>query len=135
MNTPTPEIILLRVQADLVVSRFLLDNFSKPSAELDLAAYHMQQAVEKLIVHQILVVTTTYKKTHDINRLIAEASKHNILVPMNIKKMGKNLKIYESLGRYNSAFITDTNRLYEYYKDIEKYFDLIKLNGVLLKKK
>ena len=118
-----------------MVSRFLLDNLSKPSAELDLAAYHMQQAVEKLIAHQILVVTTTYKKTHDINRLIAEASKHNILVPMNIKKMGKNLKIYESLGRYNSAFITDTNRLYEYYKDIEKYFDLINLNGVLLKKK
>lgn len=133
MNIPTKEILFKRAKADLVVANFLLTNFNTPSAELDLAAYHMQQTVEKLITYQIYAVSGEYTKTHDIPYLVNKAGKLKILIPLNIRKMAEKLKKYESLGRYSNAFITDIQKLYNYYSDIEKYFNLIQTKGVLLK--
>lgn len=119
--------MMQRAEADLFVSKILLDIFKQPCAEIDLAAYHLQQALEKLMNYKLISISNKYEKTHDLLRIRNELGKNNIKIPKFINlQLLRDLKSFESLGRYNNTYITDISKLYEYYSRIERYLIILK---------
>lgn len=55
--------------AELVLSQELADEF-----QLDIAAYHVQQAVEKLMKHQMSAAGARYMHTHEVDILFEQTN-------------------------------------------------------------
>ena len=69
------------------------------------AAYHMQQAVEKLLKGLILIYGETPEFTHDISRLCSHAQKLGITLSEDIIDVADSLTLWESRTRYDPSAI------------------------------
>jgi HEPN domain-containing protein len=106
-----------RAIADLSVAKRLIKEGVTPrSAELDLAAYHLQQAVEKSLKHIIPICVMEKDirrfRTHNIPSLIAMAEQAtHYRAPRKIKQIADKLTSWEANARYSSDPVTTRDEL------------------------
>lgn len=100
------------------------------------AAYHLQQAAEKLIKIQIYKSGVTYHNkslyVHNLKSLISYTDSLQIeaIIPINIRKHALIITDWEVSGRYDIHFSVKINSLEKYYREISKWYDALYKKGI-----
>ncbi|MBR1642147.1 MAG: HEPN domain-containing protein [Butyrivibrio sp.] len=100
------------IKADIIAARQAIEYFDQNHIKdiKNIAAYHLQQAAEKLIKLQIYkaLQTTEDRKmyTHDLSKLIeyAEAESIKLIVPEYIRDHVNSITEWEAGNRYDIGF-------------------------------
>lgn len=126
------------IEADIITAKQAIACYekSKPKDMKNIAAYHLQQAAEKLIKIQIrseldnLNNATLY--THNIEKLLAYSERLNmsINVPAYIKENSLILTAWESSSRYEVGFRIRIDTLKRALSEIESWYKILYSNGL-----
>lgn len=119
------------IQMDMIMARQALSYYKNNPKIKDIknaCAYHLQQAVEKMIKIQIYKSGFIYNNrdmyTHNIGLLIAYTEKNKITVkiPGFIKKNAGIITQWEAGCRYDVHFSLRVDTLEKYLWEIEKWY-------------
>lgn len=93
---------------------------------MDIACYHTEQAIEKLLKFIIELSGENYPKTHDITRLCAIIEKlPNIILPDNLIMMSETLTLWEATSRYRDIFKATVRQLEITQKIFEELLSIV----------
>lgn len=114
---------------DFKTARMIWENPDHDEMILNNAAYHIQQAVEKVLKGALECVGVTVPNTHKINRLVDMITNNgaNITVTEWIDDHAEMLSEWEVEARYNMDFIVEKRKLDRAMKEVEIFF---KENGI-----
>ncbi len=126
------------IKADLLMARQGIELYkNKELKEIkNQAAYHLQQAAEKLIKIQIYKSGVTYHNkslyVHNLKSLISYTDSLQIeaIIPINIRKHALIITDWEVSGRYDIHFSVKINSLEKYYREISKWYDALYKKGI-----
>ena len=115
------------IKADLIAAGQAIDYFEKTSNRniKNIAAYHLQQATEKLIKYQIYKVTANPNNaklyTHNIEKLIIYADSLNkeIDIPAYVRRRSLEITEWEAGSRYDIGFSARIDTLKRTHSEIE----------------
>ena len=96
---------------------------------LNIAAYHLQQSVEKVLKGAIECVGVTVPNTHRINRLIRMDHDNgaNLVITDWIDEHAEMLSEWEAESRYNMEFLVEKRKIDAAIKNISEF---LSINGV-----
>ena len=80
--------------------------------DMDIALYHMQQAIEKCLKSYLLHCNVDYKRKHDIEYLLMRCPEHLDCIP-SIYRNASEISLWEASTRYGFYEIEDVNLYYE----------------------
>lgn len=112
--------LLERANADIQAAKLLLSPVGNPTNDermTDLAAYHAQQAIEKLlkyVLHDGMGMDNTARefKTHNLFFLIDWIErKSSFTVPDSLKEMADEITDWEANSRYGESSIAEKDRI------------------------
>ena len=117
------------IKADIIAARQAIEYFEQKGIKeiKNIAAYHLQQAAEKLIKYQIYqsIDSTDNRRmfTHDLSRLLdyAEAEGLELLVPDYIRNHVNQITDWEAGSRYDFSFVCRIDTLKKCYETIEEW--------------
>ena len=131
-----PELSIYQVKADLMISEKALEESRIQSPRFSKylrgqAAYHLQQAIEKLIKIQLynsglrLDNAKIYK--HSISSLLVYADDLGIdlIVPAIVRKNDELITSWEAEGRYDVHMVVRTDTLQKYLHEISQWYNMI----------
>ena len=119
------------IKADIIAARQAIEYFDEKQIRdiKNTAAYHLQQAAEKLLKYQIYKLLDTIDNskmyTHDLSRLMDYADSQNLdlIIPDYIRKHANMITYWEAGSRYDTGFvvrITTIKSCYNVIADWEK---------------
>ena len=117
------------IKADIIAAKQAIEYFEQKGIKeiKNIAAYHLQQAAEKLIkfqIYQALDSTDNRRMyTHDLSKLIgyAEAEGLTLIVPDYIKSHVNQITEWEAGSRYDFSFVCRIDTLKKCYETIEEW--------------
>lgn len=126
------------IEADIITAKQAIACYekSKPKDMKNNAAYHLQQAAEKLIKIQIRSELNNSNSatlyTHNIEKLLAYSERMNmsINVPAYIKENSLILTAWESSSRYEVGFRIRIDTLKRALSEIESWYKILYSNGL-----
>ena len=112
------------IKADIIAAKQAIEYFEQNGIKelKNIAAYHLQQAAEKLIKYQIyrgLDLTENRRMyTHDLSRLLdyAEAESLGLIVPDYIRRHANRITEWEAGSRYDISFASRIDTLKRCYE-------------------
>ena len=91
------------------------------------ASFHIQQAVERILKADILLMGSNPEHTHSIRKLSEECTKLGLHMPKGLDDIADSLTIWESSNRYDS-YITFSKDKYDtaknVYLELKCYFEM-----------
>ena len=123
------------IYADILTARQALNTYKENSKIKDIkniCAYHLQQAVEKLIKAQIYISGYQYNErdlyTHNIAALIAYIEKNSIpvIIPHFIDINSHIITSWEAGSRYDMHFSIRADTLEKYLRVIDEWYESVK---------
>ncbi len=126
------------IKADIIAAEQAIDYFDKHGVKdiKNIAAYHLQQAAEKLIKIQIYSKASNINNasmyTHNIEKLIAYAQSLNFdfVLPKYIDGNSLVLTNWEAGSRYDVGFQIRIDTLKKTHEVIEKWYDELYKSGI-----
>ena len=118
--------LLRRAGANLDQILYNIERSSEDVVYLDIAAYHLQQAVEKLLKHCVVVEGRSYKETHDILRLCNQMVTFGVRFPDWVFINAKTLTKYMTNFECEDSSVGDKREIYELYRLTKNWIDEIK---------
>lgn len=112
-----------RAKSDIEVVRVLLKASFQDELHLDIVAYHLQQAVEKLMKYQLEMHGVVPSRTHDLLVLADQFDKINLAVPQWIIDNAETFRDYATKTRYGTDLLASKRKLMELLKWIEAYLE------------
>lgn len=117
------------IRADIIAAKQAIEYFDqKGTKEIkNIAAYHLQQAAEKLIkyqIYQVLKSTDNHRMyTHDLSRLLdyAEAEGLTLIVPDYIRNHVNQITDWEAGSRYDFSFVCRIDTLKKCYETVKEW--------------
>ncbi len=135
----TPELDMLQIKADIILAEKAVESSAEQNPRFakylrGQAAYHVQQAVEKLIKIQLynsgnqLDLSKIYK--HSISSLLSYADDMGIVinVPALIRKNDELVTSWEAEGRYDVHLVVRTDTLRKYIETLKKWYESLEKN-------
>ena len=118
------------IKADIIAAKQAIDYYESNGVKdiKNIAAYHLQQAVEKLIKYQIYEsgnnLNNSQLYTHNIERLIVYGDSLGIglIVPTYIRERSIVLTSWEAGSRYDVGFSIRINVLNKTYDIVEEWY-------------
>ena len=116
------------IKADIIAARQAIEYFDQKGIKeiKNIAAYHLQQAAEKLIkfqIYQALASTDNRRMyTHDLSKLLdyAEVEGLTLIVPDYVKSHVNQITDWEAGSRYDFSFVCRIDTLKKCYETIEE---------------
>lgn len=93
---------------------------------LNYIAYHVQQAIEKMLKFQLEMQGEKYPHTYRIGVLIDECLTLGIDIPELIQDYDVVITEWATGTRYDSSFVTSKRQLLKVMECLEKWFEAIK---------
>ena len=126
------------IKSDLIMAKQGIDLFkNKGIKEIkNQTAYHLQQAIEKLIKIQVYSSGVVYNNramyVHNISSLTAYADGLNINVdiPTEVRNNAINISDWEASGRYDLHFSVRIDTLEKYYDIAMDWYNRLYKNGI-----
>ncbi len=112
--------LLSKADADIRVAELLISPQGNPTNDeniIDLAAFHVQQAIEKTLKHVLQTeagISEGYKgyKTHDLVSLITMVeNKTEFVVPDALKNIASDVSSWEASSRYGGSYTGTLNEI------------------------
>lgn len=121
------------IQADIIAAKQAIEYFetNKNRNIKSVAAYHLQQAAEKLIKIQIYAncksINNSQMYTHNLERLILYADSLGVapIIPEYIRKHSLQITDWEAGSRYDVGFSVRIDTLKKTYEEICKWEKMI----------
>ena len=123
-----------RGYADICVARTLISPFGNPTNDEgvnDIAAYHVQQAIEKEIkhiLHDICGADDTARsfKTHNLSDLIGQVEEYGISIPEELIDLASDISDWEAATRYSGSVIANIEEIKEAIAIYERFTAFVK---------
>jgi len=115
---------LRRAKVDLKISKNILNGWSD-EIEIDASAYHLQQALEKAMKHEITLLGEDYPRTHEIKRLWSSLDSLGKTPPEWIWENRALLTDYADKTRYGENLVAVERELREFIALLEEYIKSI----------
>ena len=127
------EISFAMIQSDLIMARQAISYFEETNFKdvKNQAAYHIQQAAEKMIKIQIYANVTNVDNhrmyTHSLDRLIRYTETENIpiILPKYISEKRSMLTDWEAGSRYSLNFSVKINTLKKAYQEVIAWYETL----------
>lgn len=116
--------MLALARADVELSDLILGT-TNDELKQNAAAYHTEQAVEKMIKHLLIQKRGYGNATHDIGQLVSDAGKEGIDLPDWIDDNAYEISKWATTIRYNSNFKTNRDKISQFNKDIHKWINTV----------
>lgn len=91
-------------KADTRIARLTLDSLHD-ELSINIAAYHTQQAIEKMLKFVVNLAGVTYPPTHNLSVLMELAKENNISYPDWLDDISFVLNAWATQTRYNASFV------------------------------
>jgi HEPN domain-containing protein len=91
-------------KADARIARLTLDSL-QDELSINIAAYHTQQAIEKLLKSVLNLSGVTYPATHNLSLLMDLATQKQIAYPDWLDEVSFMLNAWSTQTRYNASFV------------------------------
>ena len=126
------------IKADIIAAEQAVDYYIEHNAKdiKNIAAYHLQQATEKLIKIQIYAKTDSFNNVsmyaHNIEKLIAYAQSLNIelVVPKYVEDNSLIITSWEAGSRYDVGFQIRIDTLNRMLYEIKNWYDELYRSGI-----
>lgn len=121
------------IKADMISAKQAIDYYNQHKVKeiKNVAAYHLQQAAEKMIKYQIysggVSINNSQMYTHNIERLIVygESLGIDLIVPDYVRERSLRLTDWEAGSRYDIGFSIRIDTLQKMYDTISEWYDQI----------
>ncbi|MCR5685370.1 MAG: hypothetical protein K6G81_08125 [Lachnospiraceae bacterium] len=131
-----PELNIYQVKADLLISEKAIEEAKIQTPRFSKylrgqAAYHLQQAAEKLIKIQLYHAGKKLDHAkiynHSIGSLLVYADdlKIDIIVPAIVRKNDELITSWEAEGRYDVHMVVRTDTLQKYLQEFRQWYDMV----------
>lgn len=80
----------------------------------NMAAYHTQQAIEKIIKNELVAARGYAGVEHDLNILVADAKVAGVAIPEWVDQNSYEISRWATTIRYNSNFRTNRDAIVQY---------------------
>jgi len=100
-----------RAKADLQSARLLLSQNGSDELLVDIAAYHVQQGIEKLVKFALTLSGVKYKQTHDMDILHEQLEGAGIKIFPWLCENIDTLNSYATKTRYGSDKVATTRKI------------------------
>ena len=114
--------LLSLAQADVEVSEMILGT-TNDELKQNMAAYHTQQAIEKIIKQLIIDKRGFGNIEHDLGQLVADAKSEGIVIPEWVEENSYEISRWATTIRYNSNFKTNRDSIDSFNKLIKEWID------------
>lgn len=114
--------LLSLAQADVEVSELILGT-TNDELKQNMAAYHTQQAIEKIIKQLIIDKRGFGNIEHDLGQLVADAKSEGIVVPDWVEENSYEISRWATTIRYNSNFKTNRDSIDSFNKLIKEWLE------------
>ena len=114
--------LLSLAQADVEVSELILGT-TNDELKQNMAAYHTQQAIEKIIKQLIIDKRGFGNIEHDLGQLVADAKSEGIVVPEWVEENSYEISRWATTIRYNSNFKTNRDSIDSFNKLIKEWLE------------
>lgn len=126
------------IKADIIAAKQAIEYFELNSVRniKNIAAYHLQQSVEKLIKIQIYNKITNYDNrqvfTHDIEKLILYSDSLNvgIIIPKYVRDNSFTITDWEAGSRYDIHFSIRIDTLKKAYNEADTWYTKLYNEGI-----
>lgn len=115
--------LLSLAQADVEVSEMILGT-TNDELKQNMAAYHTQQAIEKIIKQLIIDKRGFGNIEHDLGQLVADAKSEGIVVPEWVEENSYEISRWATTIRYNSNFKTNRDSIDSFNKLIKEWLEV-----------
>ena len=114
--------LLQRARVDIEITK---ENIQKKDDEIyiDIAAYHIQQAIEKILKYLIEMEGESYRKTHDISILWGDVDELGLSPPEWIWENRDKLNRYQTETRYGDDIVASRREIIEILEKTSVYYD------------
>ena len=109
-------------RADVEVSELILGT-TNDELKQNMAAYHTQQAIEKIIKQLIIDKRGFGNIEHDLGQLVADAKTEGIVIPEWVEENSYEISRWATTIRYNSNFKTNRDSIDSFNKLIKEWID------------
>ena len=116
--------LLSLAQADVEVSEIILGT-TNDELKQNMAAYHTQQAIEKIIKQLIIDKRGFGNIEHDLGQLVADAKSEGIVVPEWVEENSYEISRWATTIRYNSNFKTNRDSVDCFNKLIKEWLETV----------
>ena len=113
--------LLDRAKIDLQVAKDNLKNAETDELFLDVAAYHIQQAIEKSLKFHLEINGIEYPLTHDVGALWEQADENKLSPPKWIYDNYETLNTYSTKTRYGASIIGTRRKIIEFCDALPPY--------------
>jgi len=107
------------IKADLKCVRLFVEGVDE--ADLNIAAYHCQQAVEKICGYISQKLGVSEPRTHKIEKWVEFLQSCNVEVPVVIDQLAEQLSSWQSQSRYNINFTVTKKEIKSIAEATEKW--------------
>ena len=118
------------IKADLKCIRLFVEGTDE--ADLNIAAYHCQQAVEKTCGYISQKLGISGPRTHKIEKWVEFLQEHSVVVPSIIDQKAEEISSWQSQSRYNINFVVAKREVKTIAEATEKW--LFEFNVPQIKK-
>lgn len=112
-----------KAAANYKSAKLLIENANGDEEQLNIAGYHLQQAVEQTIKYLLEQDGVEYPKTHDIEQLarIARESDVNLMLPEYIDDHAEMFSQWEAKARYIIGYAIEKKKLDKALHEVDAY--------------
>jgi len=121
--------LLDRAKKDLKNSMLILKN-ADDEVDYDVAAYLLQQTVEKIIKFELSLTGDSYPLTHDIEKLLEAWEKKAQVIPDWLWDNALTLTNYATKTRYGKQLVATRRRLESLYPLVRELLEQVKVPDI-----
>ena len=134
VNNSQFDLSMTQVKADLMMAEYAIEQADVSSAKMSKtikgqAAYHLQQACEKMIKIQLYAsgqqLNNARMYKHSLKELLIYAASLSIVIkiPSYIEKNKEIITRWEAQGRYDLHMVVRIDTLKKCYEEADKWYD------------
>jgi HEPN domain-containing protein len=113
--------LLQRAEADLKMSEIALSQAVSDEMFLDIAAYHLQQCIEKTLKYVLAQNGIEFKKTHEIDELCEQFDEDHLIYPSWVYDNHAVLNKYATTTRYGESIVGNVRLITDLVQKAHEY--------------